>query len=78
MNNYRVQNYGADFLCPQLSTVQQSLALLRQDKEYLGRQVSELGRRASLAEERGDALVQQLGETKQAKEKLYEHFLKTR
>lgn len=62
----------------QLSTAQQSLALLQQDKEYLGRQVSELGRRASLAEERGDALVQQLGETKQAKEKLYEHFLKTR
>lgn len=62
----------------QLTTAQQAVALLRQDKEYLVRQVGDLSRRATVAEERGETLSQQLADVKLGKEKIYEQFLKSK
>lgn len=63
---------------PQLSSAQQAVALLRQDKEYLVKQVGDLGRRANMAEERCEALSHQLADVKLSKEKIYEQFLKSK
>lgn len=62
----------------QLSSAQQAVALLRQDKEYLVKQVGDLGRRANVSEERCEALSHQLADVKLSKEKIYEQFLKSK
>ena len=62
----------------QLSALEQSSVLLKQDKEYLGKQVSELTQRCRVAEERCEYLLLQLTEAKQSKEQLYEQFVRSR
>ena len=56
----------------------QTVALLKQDKEYMNRQLQELRGRCTLAEERLEQTSQQLGETKQAREELYEKYINVR
>ena len=70
--------YNASASPPQLGVFQQSLALLRQDKEYLTRQTEELSRRASAAEERAGFLSQQLADAKTAQERLYQQMVQTK
>ena len=63
---------------PQLSALEQSSVLLKQDKEYLSKQVSELTQRCHTTEERSEYLLLQLTEAKQSKEQLYEQFVRSR
>ena len=49
--------------------------LLKQDKEYLGGQVSVLGGRVASSQEKVDYLTNQLSEAKLAKENLYKQFI---
>ena len=51
---------------------------LKQGKGYLTQQLSELTKRANLTEERRKTLSQQLSTVKQAKEQLYEEFMKSK
>ena len=51
------------------------MALLRQDKDYLSKQVSGLSQRVATAEEKANYLSQQLVEAKQAKEALYQQLI---
>lgn len=62
----------------QFLALEQSSALLQQDKEYLSKQVSELTQRCHAAEERSEYLLLQLTEAKQSKEQLYEQFVRSR
>eukprot|EP00731_Ephydatia_muelleri_P031133 Em0022g647a len=55
-----------------------TVTLLRQDKEYLARQVSELTGRCAHLEERCGLLSRQLDEAKIAKEKTLEHIFKAK
>lgn len=56
----------------------QTVALLKQDKDYMNRQLQELRGRCSLAEERLEQTSKQLEETKQAREELYEKYVSVR
>lgn len=51
------------------------MALLKQDKDYLSKQVSGLDQKVAMAEEKANYLSQQLVETKQAKEALYKQLI---
>lgn len=62
----------------ELQVSRQTVALLKQDKEYLNKQLQELRGRCTLAEERLEQMSQQLGETKQAREELYEKYVSVR
>nr|XP_058960451.1 progesterone-induced-blocking factor 1-like [Pocillopora verrucosa] len=62
----------------ELQISRQTEALLKQDKEYLNKQLQELRGRCTLAEERLEQMSQQLGETKQAREELYEKYISVR
>ncbi|XP_076446014.1 progesterone-induced-blocking factor 1-like [Babylonia areolata] len=67
-----------DQLTKQLYTAQQSEALLKQDKEYLCRQVSEFTKRATFAEDRLQQVTQQLDDARQTREEVYEKFVSCR
>ncbi|XP_066920860.1 progesterone-induced-blocking factor 1-like [Clytia hemisphaerica] len=56
----------------------QTVALLKQDKEYLSKQLNELEPRHKMVEEKLHHTMQQLDETKQARESLYEKYLNSR
>ncbi|XP_032219897.2 progesterone-induced-blocking factor 1 isoform X1 [Nematostella vectensis] len=62
----------------EMQATKQSLALLKQDKEYLNKQVQELSTRSSLAEEQLGQVTKQLNDVKQAREELYEKYISTR
>lgn len=59
----------------QCSSAQQTVGLLRQDKDYLTGQVSALTQRVASAEEKADYLSEQLSNAKQSKETLYQQLL---
>ena len=59
----------------QCSTAQQTIALLKKDKDYLSKQVSGLDQQVAMAEEKANYLSQQLVETKQGKEALYRQLI---
>lgn len=61
-----------------LQVSKQTVALLKQDKEYLNRQLQEIRGRCTLAEERLEQTSKQLEETKQAREELYEKYISVR
>ncbi len=61
-----------------LQVSKQTVALLKQDKEYLNRQLQELRGRCTLAEERLEQTSKQLEETKRAREELYEKYISVR
>lgn len=56
----------------------QTLALLRQDKDYLSKQVNELYPRYKVLEERYEHAAKQLDEVKHSREELYEKYLNSR
>ena len=66
------------FIWFQLSTAKQSLTLLKQDKDYLSRQLSESGNRSSFNEEKVQQLSRQLEDAKQAREDMYEKYVASR
>ena len=57
---------------------QQTVSLLKQDKEYMNRQLQEIRSRCTLAEERLEQSSKQLEETKRAREELYEKYISVR
>lgn len=61
-----------------LQVSKQTVALLKQDKDYMNRQLQELRGRCSLAEERLEQTSKQLEEIKQAREDLYEKYINVR
>ena len=67
-----------DYCLLQMLATKQSFALLKQDKEYLNRQVQELGSRCRLGEQRLEDTTKQLNEVKQAREDLYEKYITVR
>jgi len=56
----------------------QTVALLKQDKEYLSKQLNEATPRLKLVEEKLQQTAQQLDDAKQAREDLYEKYLNSR
>lgn len=56
----------------------QTVALLKQDKEYLSKQLNEATPRLKLLEEKLQQTAQQLDDAKQAREDLYEKYLNSR
>ncbi len=62
----------------QLTHSQQTESLQRQDKEYLGRQVSALTLRASEAEERAGSLSVELEQARRDRQSVYEQLMKSR
>lgn len=62
----------------ELHASQQTVSLLKQDKEYMNRQLQEIRGRCTLAEERLEQSSKQLEETKQAREELYEKYISVR
>lgn len=56
----------------------QTVALLRQDKEYLSKQVNEITPRFNVLEEKLQQTTRQLDEVKLAREELYEKYLNSR
>jgi progesterone-induced-blocking factor 1 len=61
-----------------MQATKQSLALLKQDKEYLNKQVQELGTRCNMAESHLEQTSKQLSAAKEAREELYEKYISTR
>ena len=64
-----------DLLSLQCLSAQQTVVLLKQDKEYLTGQVSVLGGRVASSNEKVDYLSDQLSEAKMAKENLYKQLI---
>lgn len=62
----------------ELSSAHQAIALLKQDKEYLTKQVTDLSHRSQDMEEKNGNLQEQLLNVKQSKEELYEQFVRSR
>ncbi|KAK3708618.1 hypothetical protein QZH41_009379, partial [Actinostola sp. cb2023] len=62
----------------EMQVTKQSLALLKQDKEYLNKQVQELSTRCTMAEDHLQQTTSQLNNAKQAREDLYEKYITTR
>lgn len=56
----------------------QTVALLKQDKEYLSKQLNEATPRLKMVEEKLHQTSQQLDDAKQAREDLYEKYLHSR
>lgn len=61
-----------------LQVGKQTVALLKQDKDYMNRQLQEQRGRCTLAEEQLEQTSKQLEETKQAREELYEKYVSVR
>lgn len=62
----------------QMQEQNQTVALLKQDKEYLNNRLYELTPRYKLLEEKYDSTYKQLDEVKLAREELYEKYLNSR
>ena len=56
----------------------QTLALLKQDKQYLSKQVNEITPRFHVLEEKLHDTSKQLDDAKHAREELYEKYLNSR
>ena len=65
-------------MCLQLSAAKQSITLLKQDKEFLGKQSSDFGSKLLYAEERIVQLNDQLDRAKQSREDLYDKYIASR
>ena len=61
-----------------MQSCKQTLALLRQDKEYLNRQLTEVMTKSKVFEEQTTVLNQELGKIKQDREELYEKYISVR
>lgn len=65
-------------LFPKLCAAKQSLSLLKQDKEYLTKQVSDLTNRCTYAEEKVQQSGHELEDAKRAREEMYEKYVSSR
>ena len=74
-----VQMYVSNF-CGifQLAAARQSLSLLKQDKEYLTRQVADLANRAAFSEEKIQQLNLQVDDAKRSREEMYDKYVSSR
>ena len=63
---------------PQLSSNKQTVALLRQDKDYLSRQANDANHKQAFGEEKLQALARQLEDAKLAREEMYEKYVASR
>ena len=61
-----------------MAELMQTIALLKQDKEYLSKQLNELSPRYKFLEERHHLIESQLDSVKASREELYEKFLTSR
>lgn len=61
-----------------MQATKQSLALLKQDKEYLNKHVQELSTRCNIMEDQLEQTTNQLNTVKQAREELYEKYITIR
>ena len=62
----------------QLTAAKQSLSLLKQDKDYLTKQVADLTNRSTYAEEKTTLANLELDEAKKAREEMYEKYVASR
>ncbi|XP_031552419.1 progesterone-induced-blocking factor 1-like [Actinia tenebrosa] len=62
----------------EMQATKQSLALLKQDKEYLNKHVQELSTRYNIMEDQLEQTTNQLNVAKQAREELYEKYITIR
>ena len=62
----------------QMQEQNQTVALLKQDKEYLNNRLYELIPRYTLLEEKYDSTCKQLDQVKLGREELYEKYLNSR
>lgn len=62
----------------ELTAARQSLSLLKQDKEYLTRQVADLANRAAFAEEKIQQLNLQVKDAKRSREEMYDKYVSSR
>ncbi len=62
----------------QVVSDKQAISLLKQDKDYFSKQVSELGRKFLYAEEKIVSLNDQLDRAKQSREDLYDKYVASR
>lgn len=67
-----------DYYSFQVSSSKQSIALLRQDKDYLNRQVTDLTHRTAFCEEKLQQVNMQLDDAKKAREEMYEKYVESR
>ena len=58
--------------------IQQSVALMKQDKEYLSKQLAEQRSRCTMAEQHAEDVTRELSETKKAREDIYEKYITIR
>ena len=61
-----------------MQSCKQTLALLKQDKEYLNKQLTEVATKCKVFEEQVTVLNQELGKIKQDREELYEKYISVR
>ena len=62
----------------QLTAAKQSLTLVRQDKDYFSKQVSELHNKLLYAEDKALQLGEQMERAKQSREELYDKYVASR
>jgi progesterone-induced-blocking factor 1 len=62
----------------QLTAAKQSLSLLKQDKDYLTKQVSDQTNRCTYAEEKLQSISAQLDDAKRSREEMYEKYVSSR
>ncbi|XP_047127127.1 progesterone-induced-blocking factor 1 isoform X1 [Hydra vulgaris] len=67
-----------ELLKQQIAEFMQTIALLKQDKDYLSKQLNELSPRYKFLEERHHIIETQLDNVKASREELYEKFLSSR
>lgn len=61
-----------------VASSKQTIALLKQDKEYLTRQVSDLNNKLTFNEERQQQLSRQVDDAKLSREEMYEKYVASR
>lgn len=61
-----------------MQACKQTLALIKQDKEYLNKHLTEVTTKCKVFEEQVTVLNQELGKVKQDREELYEKYISVR
>lgn len=66
------------YVCPQMTAAKQSMTLLRQDKDYFSKQVSELHNKLLYTEDKVLQINEQMERAKQSREELYDKYVASR
>ena len=75
---YLSEHYRNVVVTLQMQSCKQTLALLKQDKEYLNKQLTEVTTKYKVFEEQVTVLNQELGKIKKDREELYEKYISVR